>query len=175
MRLFLVLLFVPLLANAEHHRQHVMDRLPLAQEHLDKALFRATNLANSQQWSEPLQGRFDTLFRYAGFVQDDFDEIEIIMTTGGDLRQARRIMTEPGNGPPQSTVKRLLALVNFAAGFLAQPLNQEQMQEVRFAALNFARAWRFSDEMAWHILDAIQEEIYQDPAFICSGPGNHCQ
>ena len=49
----------------------------------------------------------------------------------------------------------------------------EQARNVGLMIVNAGFVWRRGDLVQWHVIDAMREEIYLDPAAICNGPNNH--
>lgn len=160
-------------ANASHHRGHaigfadsVIFNLNLMEKRLDNYVAICT-LTPAQETS------VEVLYRYSGFVKDSLTlTIGILNNQSGDLDDARRRVNRPNQSPPNSVSNLMLGLAHRARMLVtACPEGNGYLAGV---IQRISLAWEAVDLTIWHINDAIREEIYQDPNFVCSGPNNHC-
>lgn len=97
-----------------------------------------------------------------------------LLANGGDLDESRRLLNAPGMGSElESAVwgtiqlqANMYAAIRADSPHLAMVAKVLQLNRMASGSLTYA---------IWHNNDAIREEVYTDPAFICSGPGSHCE
>ena len=175
-KFLLVLLLLPLVVNADHHRGHTLGFIDKVEFHADQAV-KWTNTYVS--WAENSgcsfspadQQSIEVLFRYTGFIKDNMAVVRGLVENG-ELDEARRKVTRPNSQPPNSADTLMEGLVHRVRSLMTScPGANVALGQV---LKRFAHMWTNIDRVNWHIQDAIREEIYFDPEFICSGPNNHC-
>lgn len=174
-RLLIIMCLLPSLVLAEHHRSHAISFVDAA--HLHNEILQSKVSIYEQSgctFTAAQQTSIDVLFRYSGFITINLASVQAILEDpAGDLDEARRKITRPNGDPPNSAdtlakgllsrSRMLITACPEANVYLAQIV-----QRIEFV-------WENIDRINWHIQDAIREEVYSDPALICSGPNNHCE
>lgn len=178
-----LLTLIPLQVFAEHHRGHAIIRLEDAVEHLQISLDAAdtiqTSLCAFDTWPDARQTKWTGTVK--NYIQISIDKSEnaraLLQVPVVDLDFVRRELTHPNNDTPQSVIRRLkVVLINL--GTIQQGMFTEDPDCVtyfRTVRMKVIKAWELIDQAVWHVHDAVREEIYGDPEFICSGPNNHCE
>lgn len=174
-KLFLMLLFlIPAASYASHHRGHAIgfaDQVVLHLNQMDKQLAAFVNAGC--QFDDANNVDIDVLFRYSGFIKDAIQSAKAVLENPvGDLDVARRILNRPNSDLPYAVVTRLRGMNIRARNLVGSCPNADIRLRAVFQRITLA--WEAADGTIWHINDAIREEIYQDPVFVCSGPNNHC-
>lgn len=169
----LVFLALSFAAQAGHHRGHAVGFLDQVDLHNGQFQKWVTLYANSCRFSAEDQTSIDVLFRYSGFLTDGVAaERAILQDPNGDLDDVRRRINQPNHERPNSSVTIVSGLLHRARMLI--PSCPAGNAYLRNAIFRITLMWINIDRAAWHVNDAIREEVYKDPEFICSGPGNHC-
>lgn len=179
MKKLLFILFLPLLASAEHHRGHALMHLDSAQSKLDKVTNHLNAMPICANWTADQLVSLGQIHTYLDFADERLEIARAALNDVGNLdalETARRAMQQPVPAPSveSSAVRTALYVETLTARLIPNscPESTSSLQQIVTQA---SFVWGFFDFAAWHINDAIREEIYQDPIFICSGPGNHCE
>lgn len=174
-KIVLLLIFVMPAAFAEHHRGHALDRLSLAASELETARDAFERYAEATVFTPIEQKNADSVLRYIKVALFTINDAELVLSCMcGDLDEARRLTNQPSGEGALSALRRVF-FIPFLANETISPLHPQALDDYRDFTQSTVRAWNFLDEAAWHVNDAIREEIYKDEAFICAGPNNHCQ
>lgn len=177
MRILLVALMAMFVmpAFAEHHRGHALMHLETAKNHLDTSILFASIIEANESETDANRNFARRYVIYAQKYIKRMDQAKVILEDpNGDLDEARRKITSPGFGTELDAVDWGMGTIEGIAMLMVNeditnylPLRKVFDQERRAGqSVNFVN---------WHIQDAIREEVYQDPVFICSGPNNHCE
>ena len=169
-----LLLCTPVLA--EHHRGHAIGHLNEAVIKLNESAWWLSRLYICDEWTSLELLRIDTAISGAVLAIDQ----SVLAKTAlieGRLDNARRHINQPDmHGTPKSALKLSRQMVEYGSVVVRVNKCPENLAFARGIAFDrMAKAWHLLDLAAWHINDAIREEIYNDPEFICSGPNNHCE
>lgn len=187
-KLFLLLLFLPMFAFGEHHRGH-------AQTHIAEALdkFHAVNRSiekfldacSTEGWTQKNLDSISVIENYAQLAFNNATTAsEMLDDPNIDLDEVRKMLNAPNNGPNDfddgarrlSVADRIVTVIVMAKG-LDNRLKAESYECERSIdfTIHGSKGWQAIDNAIWHVQDAIREEVYFDPEFICSGPNNHCE
>lgn len=165
----LVLLALSFVAQAEHHRGHALDLLRRA----DNSLSIVENYL-TKYLSEAEAGDYLVMhsLRYRiGLVRSKNETIKAILEDpNGDLDAARIMVQQPDYAASTGSIAK------FYFGFDAswELVSYWDDTDGDIVGRQLAYSGFTYTRIAWHINDAIREEIYNDPVFTCSGDGNHC-
>ncbi len=178
-KLFLLLLLLPFAASAEHHRGHALGFIDTIDVNIaimesKTSQYVAAAAAAGCVFTDSEQQSIDVLFRYGKAVHDHQQIVRDILNDPlGNLDDARRKMNQPNGDNPVSVAVLINGLMHRHRS-LAQvcPAGDFYLNQVE---QRLTIAWTNVDRAIWHITDAIREEVYADPEFICSGPNNHCE
>jgi len=172
-KIILLALFLPLTAIAEHHRGHSLDLL----NRVDNSLALVENYLTEYLEDAEVSAYEDYLIMHSlryriGLVRNKNAAIKTILESpSGDLDHARIIVQQPDYAASTGSIAK------FFFGFDA---TWEQVsywddadddivgRQLAYSSFTYTR-------LAWHINDAIREEVYGDPIFICAGTNNHCE
>lgn len=170
-KIILLILLLPVTAIAGHHRGHALDNIETIHVHFNQLLKHLAIYEDSCTLAEADQKSVDVIFAYTDSMIIQLDNVANAINAGS-LDDARRILFQPNNEGKISIAKRLSGLVH-RGRMLIDACPEENW---RLASINarMSWAWQHLDFAIWHIHDAIREEIYSDPEFICSGSNNHC-
>ncbi len=183
--MFVALLLTASPAMADHHRGHALTRIDSVlvdlnkiQEHIDyaEANCHSTGLdyENNAHWN--------TFRFYTGSNIATLENIKGNLENGGPevLETLRRQMNMPSEALPISYIWKeqvqLQALFQikesyFPGGAYSGDVCARKMWNAIYRQISTLRV---GAQILWHINDAIREEVYEDPTFICAGSGNHC-
>lgn len=182
--LFALLFMLPMLASAEHHRGHALHFIELTRSELAIVSQELGRFEKHYQTGDALYysderiaGLVNNIKIAVNKINESLDETEAILETGtaSDLDIARRLIVQPNFDNPKSAAFQAW-VANYTLGALDN--NIRPGVPVKSSTLGMtmylSKAWRDLDLVSWHIIDAIREEQYLDPIFICAGPNNHC-
>ncbi|GAG41102.1 unnamed protein product, partial [marine sediment metagenome] len=158
------LLFLPMLASAEHHRGHAIAHLDGAINWLDSSIGLAALYRDNNADTELQVKRANKYVIYATKYRNRMSDALSLLSSGGDLDEVRRLMNAPGiPGKRESAlwgVTQIVAIINTMitedAPNLARLKGVLRLQTKSAGLAGYA---------LWHVNDAIREEIYQDPEF----------
>ena len=181
MKLIVICLFaVASIANAQVHREHVVENLEkasnelvLAEQQISTFLrFYARNHYSHVGARAESNVRFNgdaAIFHIANAWGIITDIIATLPTaSAADLPKFRRMINAPRDEGDTSLLLELALVQSYTArlaGAHIQDPNSGQYDHgsnVRAAADKVQAAWREIDFASWHINDAIAEEIYND-------------
>lgn len=169
----LALLALSLTAHAEHHRGHAIMHMDNSLRFLDAAMTIAQAARDNTETSALAAQNLDKYLIYAGKYHNRIAAAKDVLASGGDLEEARRLVSAPGVEPElESADYGLAATVSILAVAVREGANDQQMSLI---LTRHSKAAQFFGWAHWHVIDAIREEVYADPVFICSGSGNHCE
>lgn len=157
----IALLILSMPAYGSHHREHAtsfIDPMFVHFAQLKKNLSKYEGECGASKDT-------DVIFSYTERMEFDLINARALVVSG-NLDVARRILTQPNISGQQSIAKRMVGLLQRAKNLRCGD-NSPILARI-------ALAWQSLDEAIWHVNDAIREEVYSDPEFICSGPNNHC-
>lgn len=163
----LILAAAPLLANADHHRSHAVMHIDDSLRFLDAALVMAERDRNAATGLEVFH--LNKYLIYAGKYRDRIVSARELLVTGGNIDDVRRLISAPGFGGESESADYGLAATTSILAAAAREGADIDLILTRHSKAAQSFGWAH-----WHVIDAIREEIYEDPVFICSGPGNHC-
>lgn len=178
--IFLILL-LPSLVSAEHHRTHAANHLIKTAGYLESAAIKLQQYSDAIDYSSVSEA--DSVAKYIRQAKARINELRV--TNSRALEKLQDPSTVPEN---LETIRLLLNSPNSKAGMGYQ--FESTANKLRSVSLHFRvepfdkssaviylllHAWREWGAAVWHVTDAIREEVYLDPVFICSGPGNHCE
>ena len=164
-RLFsvLVVLLLTSPALAEHHRGHAVVHLDNGCKQLR---FARANLDN---WEASLQNPDPNFFARTRLnleltITDCEEVAELLMNPDTDLEVIRRRLTQP-TADPSFSASMTVFLALYEIAFTT--VGSEGANYDQFHRLNrrMQQGWFDIDLAAWHVIDAIREEIYDDPEF----------
>ena len=169
MRALLLLLLLPALAGAGHHRGHAIgflvdasDEIAAAQVQL--ALFSAQlEVADSSRDEATLRSFIQQAEVKLALASEQLvDSLDNLSEPDTDrLKITRRILNAPNDTTPTSMSGNLQAAMQYMAG----TAGAEPAANRGYAMRALSLAWKLTDRAAWHVDDAIREEIYLDPEF----------
>lgn len=161
-------------ADASHHRKHAADRMDFASNRYVRHIITSTNRYRSVcELDEVSERNISVVEGYSEKLLVYLPQWRKRLLDNGNLDDVRRAMSQPAIGGGQSILAILAATIQHAKRQIGYcPAGSQHLQNIITRAVS---AWGLLDQAAWHIGDAIREEIYQDPAFICAGPNNHCE
>jgi hypothetical protein len=168
----LVLLFLPMLAMAEHHRGHALDNIEPMYVHFTQLQKHLNIFQISCTLDADAQASVDVIFLYTDKMVSDLGNAENAINAGL-LDDARRVLTQPNNDGALSVAVRMTGIVQRARMLI--DTCPEHNDSIARVLARMSWAWSLLDKAIWHVHDAVREEIYFDPEFICSGPNNHCE
>ena len=150
MRILLtLLLLLPMLASADHHRAHAINHLNDANRMLRSTLVHADTLGSSK------------LRIYTQKYINQVDAaIAALHDPDSDLDNIRRFVNHPNTG--ESVANGMSSIRAIAITLVVDGNN---LLAVRLLLSRQNKAWFSVDRAIWHIQDAIREEIYLDPEF----------
>ena len=178
--LVLLLTLLSVTAVAEHHRGHALMNLAESVRLLNKAQNNAAALKVCPQYSTFQLRSLDGVPRYLNETQKVLEAARLAILDGR-LDDARFQLMQPveqrflEDGTPASSASRWLLSAGANYKWLVDDACTGNEYNLSSIIYNVAKAWFFVDLANWHVQDAIREEIYHDPVFICAGPNNHCE
>lgn len=148
-------------------------RLDYIQRFITDTIRQADGYASVCELDSTSQRNIDVVRGYMVRVERYAPQWAARIRDNVDLDLARRAMTQPANGGGQSMTAIMAATLQHAK----RQIGYCEAGDVYLRNIHtrISTIWGILDQVAWHIDDAIREEIYQDPEFICSGPHNHCE
>ena len=164
-KLPILLLLLPMLANAEHHRGHAIDRLDQVIRWNNLATGYLTLAENMCEFDQAQQVVIDRLFHY--FSRNiSYSEQVIVMLADpmSDLDVARKKLYGPGLHGDKSNVSMSLYSTSQYAGQL-QGICDAGSNWIDATIRSVGLSWKWLDQALWHVQDAIREEVYGDPEF----------
>ena len=184
-KIFVILLLVAIPAHADHHRSHAIDFLLAAADELAIVQQEISRYTNSY---EPGDALFYTDARVHSQLQNIDNALDSIGTQisvalahladprDASLDLARRSLTQPTTSGEKSAVMQawIVIYTNNVIRNNTEPGTSKGSNMLGVVG-HGSVMWRHLDEAVWHVNDAIREEIYDDPVFICAGPNNHCE
>ncbi len=166
-----VLLAISPYAVANHHRGHAIDRLAGMDEqfetinyHLDQIESKCSLKATAQLEVDIVRGYSDKMISWLPSFRAQ------VLTS--DLDVVRRKFSQPDSSGPQSVASLLSAALHHAKELIGHC--KKANFEIDGIIARISWAWALTDQVVWHVDDAIREEVYGDPLFICAGPNHHC-
>ena len=166
-----LLLTFSLSANASHHRGHAIALLEQMDQHFKIILWQMDQYeskcdldAYQQRQVDVVRGYSSRLITWLPYFRNDM--------ISGDLETMRRKFSQPNPSGMQSVSSIMSATLHHARQLVGKcPAGDADLSG---AIARISWAWALIDQVVWHVDDAIREEVYMDPVFICSGPNNHC-
>ena len=161
-------------ANANHHRGHAVALLDQAEGFLLEAQANMEGFGEGYDlapWYE------DAINGWKANIVIALDRVRSIRDDlpEGDLIEIRRDLNQPKYYSSDVSLIRIASGLSTPLGDLVPAiLKKDPLRQLRLAIKNVAQARLHISLATWHVQDAINEEVYLDPAFICSGPGRHC-
>lgn len=160
---FLVALMWASPVSASHHRGHAVDHL----DHGCKQLrFARANLNN---WEASLLNPDPNFFsRTRNNLELTITECEevadLLLDPSENLDVLRRRLNQPTTNPPISASRTIFfALYEVAFTVVGtQGANYDQFHRLN---RRMQQGWADIDLAIWHVIDAIREEVYDDPDF----------
>jgi len=154
-----------------HHRQHAIEFLEESQKRLESARGSLVYYLDGIVLSEEQQTQFESVLRYIdrGLVQ-----VNKALTEApcGDLDEIRRFLSQPRMDTGDGVANSALIVTAVALNTYRKLHGVGDIHPDGNRAVNFDNgmraikvAWTNLDLAVWHIVDAIREEIYQDPNF----------
>lgn len=169
----LVLLALSVTAQAEHHRGHALAFLDEVDVHNGQLQKHLDSYESVCKLSGEDKLSLDVLFRYSGALFDSVSRArDILVDRSGDLDLARRELSRPNSEAPNAANVLVSGLMHRARLLVGVCRKGDKYLPAIIQRITLA--WVEIDHATWHVNDAIREEIYGDPEFICSGPNNHC-
>ncbi len=161
--LILGLLF-SMAASADHHRGHASDmHMVSSLRFLDASLSIAERSRDNPKTPERAAYHLNKYLIYAGKYRNRIAAAQELLRTGGDLDDIRRLMSAPGFGSERESADYgLAATVSILAAAVREGADNRQMSLI---LTRHSKAAQFFGWAHWHVVDAIREEIYQDPEF----------
>lgn len=171
--LFVLVFLLPVSSYAEHHRGHSVMQLDVAIQYLGYTLAIAERNRDNPATPEKAAFHLNKYIIYAGKYRDRILAARELLVSGGDLEDIRRLVSAPGmGGQLESADYGLAATVSILGAATREGADSYQMSAI---LTRHSKAAQFLGWGHWHVIDAIREEVYKDPTFICSGPNNHCE
>ncbi len=169
-KLLALILFLPMLANAQHHRLQAIDALEIAKI---RFLLVPNQIVRFETCCDPLTAsqlkQAERLFHYVDIgVKNLQSAIDILNDPSGDLNVARRFINDPkvpGNNKGSMSGTLYALQSNMQKLMNMGPYDAERTKIAVSMDAQMRIAWRFRDGGLWHINDAIREEVYNDPDF----------
>lgn len=173
MRTIIALLFLlPVTVFASHHREHAAWRLDYIGRFITDTIWQADSYASVCALDAASERNIHVVRSYMVKMERYAPEWAKKIRDNVDLDLARRGVSQPANGGGQSMVAIMAATLQHAKRQIGYCEDGDlYLQNIM---TRISTIWGMLDQVAWHIDDAIREEVYHDPEFICSGPGNHC-
>lgn len=174
-KIILLALLMPIAASAGHHRGHAAGFLDgmVNGFHFEIAIWQMGQVDQLCELDATQQRNLDVVIGYSQKMIDWLPGFRDNILTG-DLDIARRQWSQPDSSGGQS-VQHLLASTMHHLRQLTYQCEGTADIHVSGAIARITWAWSLAEYVNWHIIDAIREEVYEDPDFICSGEGNHCE
>ncbi len=163
-KLLLILLFFPLLAGADHHRSHALEFLNHTKNAYLRSQFAMERFSDGGEFTAKQQKSINSIFAYISAIQGQVKRSDTyIACYCYDLDAVRRIINQPRPfGPPSALSRASTVIVHMTLLMGSRPDKNKDLakaiQDARFG-------WGNLDLAAWHITDAIREEVYNDPDF----------
>ena len=165
MRLFIsmILLLIASVVQAEHHRGHAVTHMDDSLRFLDAALVIAENNRDDPATPEQASYHLNKYLIYAGKYRNRIEAARELLLTGGNLEDIRRLVSAPGFGAEKESADYGIAItVSILAVAVREGGNSFQMSMI---LTRHSKADQFLGWAHWHVIDAVREEIYQDPEF----------
>ena len=147
-----------------HHRKHAAEFLSKAGDAAARAgrslnvFARKIDLSN-QINANYLSSAQTSILMFLKLAIDTAAQIHIVEPAGLDT--IRRLVNRPNLDDPPS----LLSWLQDATYLTGQLTKTQSGNELADAIRDISHAWEFVDLASWHVIDAIREEIYNDPIF----------
>ena len=149
-----------------HHRQHAIEFLQIAAGGFDRVTIHFSGFVNKRD--DPQLGHFgDAFIRYLeNAARKTAQAVALLEDDASDLDKVRRLIGQPRTS--SSGAASLLLQTSNAAAYLCrfvQGEENEDKDELVETIFILQGAWRAADFAAWHVVDGIREEKYNDPDF----------
>jgi len=158
---FLLLLLLPLAANAEHHRDHATAKLDTTVAYLMQTFDHSPQVFSCAEFTDFQDARARNFHNYLDRAFEDIAEARELLTTGGDLQTARRLLSQPhkkahkDGGVPSAL--QWVAQQTRNLRFLIGPC-PENAESLNLMIQKMTLGWQFLDLALWHVNDAIAEQ-----------------
>lgn len=171
----LLLLAVSLNAGAEHHRGHVVASLEKVSAGIvavstKVAAFNAqTSISHlSQAQQDQVTGSIAIVISRCDTIQSDIVDMLVLLNDASLPVDALNDVRDIINSPNTSSASTLREFNTIMLNLQVLIVNYDELEPVTLlggAMYYLNHAWKDTDFAAWHVNDAIREEIYNDPDF----------
>ena len=149
-------------ASASHHRGHAVV-------HLENALAQLVSTRLSlERWEDSLANPDPGFFARTRYNFEaaitDCEEVIVLLQDGVDLDIIRRRLTKPTISSPEATVNSLFFSL-YEIAFTPVGSDGSDYDQIHRVLRRLTHGWRNVDMAIWHVIDAIREEVYDDPDF----------
>ena len=157
---FLILLLLPLAANAEHHRMHTIAKLDTTVAYLTATFDHSPQVFSCAEFTDFQAARARNFHVYLDRAFADIAEARELLEQGGDLQTVRRLLSQPhkkdkdGMGP---SALQWVAQQTRNLRFFVGPC-PENAEALSMMIQKMTLGWQFLDLAIWHVNDAIEEE-----------------
>ncbi len=149
-------------ATAGHHRGHAVVHLDNSCAQLKAARLPLDRFEDSL--ADPRTGFFSRTRLNLELAIEDCEEVAFLLQDGEDLDIIRRRLTQPTGANPKSTVRALFFAL-YEVAFTVVGTDGADLDSFHRAIRRLVHGWSHADLATWHVIDAIREETYDDPAF----------
>ncbi len=159
--ILIIALLIAGTAQADHHRQHAVDKLDTAENYLRQALAQGDIVFSCAGFTDFQQKRATNFPDYLDRAFEDMFNARELLANGGDLTVARRMISQPhkkaGKDGGEPSALHWVASQTRNMRFFFGPC-PENAQALSIMQQKMTLGWTFLDLAVWHIVDAILEE-----------------
>ena len=154
-----------------HHRQHAIQHLRDCASHVHGAQFKFSDFIDVSTNPNLSLGNSTAPFlnHLANVSKDLVDLVALLGDETADLDVIRRRISQPKldtptDPQPTSTLRDMRLAIYILQNISINEVNEAE-DKLAMITRTLSAGWGFLDMAEWHIIDAIREEKYSDPAF----------
>ncbi len=153
-----------------HHRVHASTHLVAASDKLRDTLDQFNHFTAENVATLKLTGLANIFLTNLAALNNEMTEaVAMLGDQASDLDVVRRLVSQPKLATPEvpqpdSLLRRVRQTQHYLTRFIVEETNEKEGPLMDIIE-SLGSAWEFIDLAEWHVIDAIREEKYNDPAF----------